>query len=136
MGLLFSERGGGSIGWTASGTWPFAELEIYSDKIIFTMFWFKKAVIPLQYVKYVEKLGVGIAGVGQSNYLEIEGPDLPSSITFAGFGHTDEIDTILKRVCPNLQPPRPWHENPLNRLSLLTFPFAIIVMMGLILNWF
>jgi hypothetical protein len=135
MALLFSERGGGSMGWTASGTWPFAELRIYDDRVVFTMFWFFKIEIPLHSVRYVEKLGVPY--MGQSNYLELDGPDLPSFITFAGFGHTNEIDSILKRIiCPELQPPRPWHENPFSRFGLLIAPFAIIVMIGLIFNWF
>ena len=39
MSLIFKERGGGWIGFKFQGTWPFATIELYSNKLRLKIAW-------------------------------------------------------------------------------------------------
>ena len=134
MALLYSQRGGGSLSWgVASGTWPFAYLEIYDDKINFWLLGMKKE-IPIEDVTYFQRYGK-IPFIFDSLYVEykqLKHPVQLSSITFTAFGGVEEADMILKRICPNRDHPRPWYQNPFKGGAVFGLVIGAIILLGLI----
>jgi hypothetical protein len=50
MALLYKGRGGGWYSWWWQGTWPFASLEIYDDKLRFSL-WPFNIDVPFNEIK-------------------------------------------------------------------------------------
>ena len=134
MTLLYSERGGGNIGFGTHGTWPFAKLEIYEDKIIFWLL-FYKVVIPPQSVEHVERIG-GIPIIADGVYLKLNGTELPSSIAFFSFINGWKIMSILNKICTNQKPKRGYFENPYNAIAFIAWPLVIIFILQSVFHLF
>ena len=134
MVSLYKAKGGGSIGFWFGASWPFANIEVFEDKVCLDIS-VKKAEIPLDSIRYVERLMVGLF-FPQAIYLEIDngGDDrLPSFITFNcfSFKKMDELDKLLKEICKKQLPERPWYKKIYHKTG---FAFLAAILLFILLS--